>query len=91
MNELIVLAVAFLSLSSGHGPVSTNCAETLGQLLSAKAKIKHVGLVGSDRAVPAAAVVTGASPVPLQGVAYTLEGPKEEFAIVVCSDNFARK
>lgn len=90
MNELIVLVVAFLSLSSGHGPSSTNCAETLGQLLSAKAKIKHVGLMGAEQA-SAAVAATDVSPVPLRGVAYTLEGPKEEFAIVVCGGSSARK
>lgn len=90
MSELLVFVVAFLSLSSGHGPVSTNCAETLGQLLSAKAKIKHVGLVGLDRVAPAV-TIADVSPVPLRGVAYTLEGPKHEFAVVVCGDNSARK
>ena len=80
---ITLIVIAFMSLSSGLGPVeTTDCAEALRQLAEQGAHITHVDSVGGAR-IGLAAAVPDPPPAPFVNVAYTLQR-REQTAILVC-------
>ena len=79
---LALLVVAFMSLSSGLGPLeTTDCAEALRQLGEQGAKVTHVRSLDLLLAI---ADLSRLPPTPEVAIAYTLQDRRDEVAILVC-------
>lgn len=81
MTELLAFLVLALSVSSGPDPTATQCAEVLSQLSQSIARVTHVRQVSfaAARTTVALARVRGPELV------YTIQGPGDEVAIVLCA------
>lgn len=79
-----VLPVLHASLSSGLAVTSDECGHAIKELHDARSSLTHVRTVGSAAAVRLE--TERAAPLPLTRVllAYTLQGPRDEVAILVC-------